>query len=172
MTADNACVPVTAGVNTQLDYYNRWTRAPIAGTCTAPKVVDALKVATTHVRQCVPNPNSRVCRGADDRICVPAAAGATCSGAFAVPVVVGDGANVECGACTCARTATACHIEYHNNATCSDMRYQRDADGQCLATGRPLTYTIKVYPTGATCAISPGTATASLVNARTLCCNK
>ena len=169
---DGACVPVTAGVNTKLDVYNMWSRTPIAGTCTAAKAPALEKVTTKTFHQCAPNPGGTFCRGSDARVCVPGDSSGTCPTAFPVALVVGDGPKLDCGECTCERKATACHIEYHNDASCTTKQYERDADGQCLKTGQPVTYTIKMFPTGATCTTVAGAATASLTDSRTLCCTQ
>ena len=169
VTADNACVQIF-GSNTGLAAYNKWDRLPAGGTCTAPPAPTDAGVTATAVRQCVPNPTACPSPSTSDRVCVPADPdGGACSGTFSVPLVVGDQTTVTCGACSCTRTGQ-CHVEYHGNSTCTDKRYERNADGTCIATGSPSMQRIKVYPTSLVCNTTPGSATAGLANQRTLCC--
>lgn len=152
--------------------FNRWpTITPSAGTCTAPAAAHADKVTTTPVRQCLPNAGACVTPFAGDRVCVPADAGAACSGTYSVALVVGDSANVQCAACTtCATTGAVCTIEYHGNSTCTNKVYERAANGQCMATGSPQTEAFKLVAKGATCNATPGTATAGMNGAKNYCC--
>jgi hypothetical protein len=169
----NGCFSVFGG-NTTIAAYNAWkVRAPQGGACTAPSVAFTAKVTTTAVRQCVPNSGVDVCAAiaSGQRACVAADPdGGTCAGTFSVPLVVGDGATVSCEACGCTRTATACNVEYHSDSTCTNKKLERPADGLCDATGTPSIQSIKVVPLNVTCTPTPGAATASLTNARTLCC--
>jgi hypothetical protein len=173
VTADNACVVIFANMSTTIDVYNRWNRVPQGGSCTAAAVADTTKLTTTAVRQCIPTA-SGLCAAVSggQRTCVPGDVdGGACTGMFSVPVVVGDGASLGCEACGCARTATACNVEYHDTLDCSaTKKYERLADNQCLPTGTPMIRAIKVYPTPATCVATPGLATAGLTKSRMLCC--
>jgi hypothetical protein len=169
VTADNACVTIF-GSNTTLAAFNKWDRVPQGGVCSAAGVADSTKATTTAVRECVPNDGACAVPSVNDRVCVPGDPdGGTCAGVFSVPLVVGDAAKLECAACGCSRTGL-CHVEYHGNDTCTDMRYEREADGTCIQTGTPSIQTIKVYPKNLVCNTTPGAATASLTNAKTLCC--
>jgi hypothetical protein len=170
VTADNACIMIFAG-STTIAAYNEWDRTPQGGVCSAPKVVDAGSVTSTPVRQCVADPNACAVLSEADRVCVPGDPdGGACSGVFSVPMVVGDSAAVDCTACTCTRSGL-CHLEYHDDPACADTAvYEREADGTCTSTGKPKIQSIKVYPKGLVCNTTPGTATASLTNTRTLCC--
>ena len=174
VTADNAFVIIyPTGPLVQIDVYNRWNRTPQPGSCTASGVGVPGKLATTTVRQCVPNANADVCAAvtSGQRLCVPSDLdGGACTGMYSTRIVVGDGANLTCAACACARTATACDVEYHDNETCTSKVYERLADNTCIMTGRPSIRAIKVYPKNVACTTTPGTASASLSNARALCC--
>lgn len=169
VTADNACIEIF-GSNTTLAAYNHWNRQPTGGTCAAAGVPADGGVTSTPVRQCVPNPSACPVVASGDRICVPADPdGGACSGTFSAAVVVGDEATLDCAPCACTRTGQ-CHVEYHGNSTCTDKRYERNADGTCITTGTPSIQRIKVYPTSMVCNSVPGAATAGLANQRTLCC--
>jgi hypothetical protein len=124
------------------------------------------------MRQCVPNAGTDLCAAiSGQRVCVAGPTdGGACSGTFSNPVVVGDGATVACGGCTCVRAATACNVEYHDNSGCTSKKLERLADGKCIDTGQPSIRSIKVYPMNVTCTATAGAATASLTNARVLCC--
>jgi hypothetical protein len=173
VTANNACVEIFNPNNVTIAAYNRWVvRVPSGGACTAAPVTDPTKVATTAIRHCVPNATADLCAAISPghRMCVPAVGTSACSGTFSVPVVVGDGSTLTCGACGCARTATACNVEYHGNTSCTSKLLERPADGTCIATGQPSMRSIKVYPINPTCTSTPGTPTASLTNPRSMCC--
>ena len=172
VTADNACIVIFTSP-TPIDVYNRWNRAPKPGSCTAAGVGDAAKLRTTTIRQCIPNASGDVCAAvtSGQRLCVPADLdGGACTGMYSTRIVVGDGAHLTCEGCSCARTATSCNVEYHGDATCTNKLYERPADNTCVTTGQPTMRAIKVYPTNVACATTPGAATASLSNARALCC--
>ncbi len=175
VTADNACITIF-GNSTTIAAYNRWSRVPQGGTCTAAAVADGKKVTTTAIRQCVPNTNADVCAAvsAGQRACVPGDLdGGACGGKYPVSVVVGDGATVTCARCGCVRTASACNVEYHDTSDCSGTKkLERPADNSCIPTGTPSMRAIKVYPMNVTCAATPGAPTASLTNARALCCTR
>ena len=171
VTADNACVPIF-GNNTTIAAYNTWARVPTQGACTASTVADVTKVATTAVRQCVPDAVASFCptTAGGQRACVPADPTGACSGVFSTPLVVGDGATVTCADCGCTHTATACNVEYHDNTSCTSKKLERLADGQCIPTGQPSVRSIKVYPTNVACTPTPGASKVSLTNERVLCC--
>ncbi len=169
----NPCIVLYSGDTSQIDVYNLWDRTPTPGVCTAAGVGDPAKVAATPIRQCVPNANADVCAAAasSQRVCVPADLdGGACTGMYSARIVVGDAPTLTCGACGCTRTAADCNVEYHDNATCTHMVYQRPADNTCQLTGQPTIAALKVYARNFKCSTTVGTATASLSNARALCC--
>jgi hypothetical protein len=163
---------VKYGGPTNLAAYNRWpTITPSGVTCNESLAVHEDKVTSTSVRQCVVNAGACVGAYAGDRVCVPAEQGASCPEPYSVALTVGDSATAQCSPCTqCATNGAACIIEYHGNNTCTNKLFERPANGTCMATGPQGTWAFKLIAKGATCSTLPGTATASLVNAKSYCC--
>lgn len=169
---DNACIDWGYGTF-DLVAYHRWqARTPAPGTCTATKIEDAAKVTATAVRTCTGATAEATCTAvlAGARVCIESDGGA-CAAPFASPLHVGDAPALACAECGCTHTATKCTVEYHGNSSCTDLKYTTEANGVCTRTNdaQNVQY-LKVYPGGVTCNATPGAATASLTNPRTLCC--
>ena len=95
-----------------------------------------------------------------------------CAAPFSEAVAVGDGANVACATCGCTRTGTTCKIDYHGTNDCSDgVKMTTNATGVCTGTNNAQNVNhFKMYASGLTCNRTPGAATPSLTNPKTLCC--
>lgn len=168
---DNACIDWGYGQFSVVDYHGWELRTPTAGSCTAGPVTDVTKVTSTPVRTCVPSNEDSICAAqlSGQRLCVESSG--ACSGVFSQAVAVGDQATVACGACGCSRTSTKCVVEYHSNSTCTNLRYTAEANGVCTRTNNATSVQyLKVFAATPTCASTPGAATPSVTNPKTLCC--
>jgi hypothetical protein len=152
--------------------YNRWTqKVPTGGSCTASAVADLGKVSTTEVRTCVANAPSQVCaaQAAGFRTCIDSPG--SCSAPYSVPLTVGTGPTLSCGACSCTRGASGCVVDYYGSSQCTAVLYTHEMDGQCTQTNNANGVShFKVHATGLTCNATPGAATTGLQDARDLCC--
>lgn len=168
---NETCTDFGVGTVTQADY-ERWpARTPTGGTCTAAAMPDQTKVTSTPLRRCVASAPEAACLvpSAGQKKCIESTA--PCGGDFPVTVAYGSAAQVECAACGCTRGATGCVVEHFSDGACTMMRYQQTLDGTCQRTDDATNVRyFKVRATGLTCISTPGAATASLANPRTLCC--
>lgn len=169
---DGACIDWGYGIFDLVQYHRWQARTPTAGACTAAKVEDAAKVTSTEVRTCTGAAEGVACTAvlAGARVCTESAGGA-CAAPFSVELDVGDGVSLACGDCGCTHAATKCTVEYHGDATCTQLKYTTEANGVCTRTNdaQNVQY-LKVYPGGVTCTATAGAPTTSLTNPRRLCC--
>lgn len=169
---DGTCIDWGYGSFDLVAYHGWQKRNPTAGTCTAAKIEDASKVTTTALRTCAGAPAEAACSAvlAGARVCIEADGGA-CAAPFSETIHVGDGTTLACADCGCAHTATKCTVEYHGNSSCTQLKYTTEANGVCARTNDAKNVEFfKVTPTGVTCTATPGAASVSLTNTRTLCC--
>jgi hypothetical protein len=172
--ADDTCTDFGLGTFT-LVAYDQWSaRTPTGGSCTATPTTDASKSSSTTLRACVANDATTACRppAPGERKCV-VSEGTPCGGEYPNAVEGGDSVTIACGACTCARSATKCIVDYFSDGACNTTpRWTQDLDGVCRQTNSATNVRyFKVHATGLTCTATADAATASLTNPRTLCCN-
>lgn len=169
----DACTDFGLGTFNLISWNSYSARTPTGGTCTAAATTDPTKAGSTPLKACVASTPASACAdaGAGERKCIESA-GAPCGGEYPNAITIGDSAAVTCGACGCTRGAAKCVVDLYSDALCATAsKYTQDADGICHQTNSAngVRY-FKVHASGLTCNATPGAATATLVNSRTLCC--
>jgi hypothetical protein len=163
------------GNNITLAAYNRWSKVdPEPGACTAEAIAKPELVTTTTLQECVPQEPSAICGAltAGERVCLQVGEGESCPGSYPNAIPVGDQPGVTCAPCACERTAGKCVVEWHQSSGCNSLRRTLDANGICAPTNREAVRYFRLRAAELSCRAAPGTATTSLVNPRTLCCNR
>jgi hypothetical protein len=155
-----------------------------AGTCSGSPASDLSAVTTQPGLVCTPPTQceEQLCEGtaaAGFTLCVsqPGAGGA-CPAGWQSPVVVGDGVDLSCSACTCdINSQSSCSnaaIDFYTDTDCNTLDTTVLLTGTCTAEpgagDMPVALKYRATLTQVCAATGPETPTVALSNPQTICC--
>ena len=162
-------------------HYSATAPAPSGGACTYDAHVDQGKVSGTPVHVCSAPASCPALACKSGSMCVAQDGDVACPQGFDKKTLVGSAATATCdgcGAATCAVTGTCSgKIAFFTDTQCQAGEVDFNADGSCVANpagtiGPYYSYSTDISLAKADCAGAPptATATASLQNPKTICC--